>query len=37
MCELLFSKKAVGRHAKDGEVLDLFRTKVAPGVAVYKR
>ena len=34
---LLFSKKAQGRHADPGEVLTLFRERVAPGVAVYER
>jgi selenoprotein W-related protein len=35
--ELLFSKKAVGRHAEPGEVLRLFRERLGPGVAVYER
>ena len=35
--ELLFSKKSVGRHANEGEVLALFRERVAPDVAVYER
>ncbi len=35
--EVLFSKKAIGRHAKDGEVLRLFRQRIAPDVAVYER
>jgi selenoprotein W-related protein len=35
--ELLFSKKAIGRHANEGEVLELFRTEVVPAVAVYER
>jgi selenoprotein W-related protein len=35
--ELLFSKKAVGRHARDGEVLSLFRERIVPGVDVYER
>lgn len=34
---LLFSKKQLGRHAHGGEVLELFRGRVAPGVAVYER
>ena len=34
--ELLFSKKAIGRHARDGEVLALFRDRIVPGVAVYE-
>lgn len=35
--DLLFSKKALGRHAHDGEVLELFRERVVPGVPVYER
>ena len=35
--ELLFSKKAEGRHAEEGEVLARFREHVVPGVAVYER
>jgi selenoprotein W-related protein len=35
--QLLFSKKAVGRHAEPGEVLRLFREQVVPGVNVYER
>ena len=35
--ELLYSKKAVGRHAHDGEVLTLFRERIVPGVAPYER
>jgi len=35
--ELLYSKKSTGRHAKDGEVLELFRDRYAKGVAVYER
>lgn len=35
--ELLFSKKAVGRHAEDGEVLRLFRERIVPGVPVFPR
>lgn len=34
---LLFSKKQVGRHAHDGEVLQLFREQIVPGVTVYER
>jgi selenoprotein W-related protein len=34
---LLFSKKAVGRHAEPGEVLRLFREQIGPGVNVYER
>ena len=35
--ELLFSKKQIGRHAHDGEVLGLFRERIVPDVAVYER
>jgi hypothetical protein len=35
--ELLYSKHAIGRHADDGEVLELFRERVVPGVPVYER
>jgi selenoprotein W-related protein len=35
--EVLFSKRAAGRHAKPGEVLALFRERVVPGVDVYER
>ena len=35
--EVLFSKKAIGRHAEEGEVLALFRERVVPGVAAYER
>jgi selenoprotein W-related protein len=34
---LLYSKKTVGRHAGEGEVLRLFREQVVPGVPVYER
>ena len=34
---LLFSKKAVGRHAEPGEVLRRFREQIVPGVTVYER
>ena len=34
---LLFSKKAEGRHAEDGEVLARFRDQIVPGVPVYER
>jgi selenoprotein W-related protein len=33
--KLLFSKRASGRHAKPGEVLDLFRDRLEPGVREY--
>ncbi len=35
--ELLYSKKATGRHAEPGEVLALFRERIVPGVTVYER
>ena len=35
--EVLFSKRAAGRHAEPGEVLGLFRERVVPGVDVYER
>ncbi len=34
---LLYSKHATGRHAQPGEVLELFRTNIVPGVEVYDR
>ena len=33
--EILYSKKAEGRHAKPGEVLDRFRKQIVPGVREY--
>ncbi len=35
--EVLFSKKANGRHADPGEVLELFRTQYAQGVEANER
>jgi predicted Rdx family selenoprotein len=35
--ELLYSKHAMGRHAEPGEVLALFRRRIAPGVGPYER
>ena len=35
--KLLFSKKAVGRHAELGEALALFRKHIPPGTPVYPR
>ena len=35
--EMLFSKRAQGRHAKPHEVLHLFRDTIAPTVEVYPR
>lgn len=34
--EVLYSKRATGRHAEPGEVLDLFRSRYAQGVEVYE-
>jgi selenoprotein W-related protein len=34
--EVVFSKHQVGRHAKPGEVLELFRRLVGPDVPVYE-
>ncbi len=33
--DLLYSKHATGRHAEPGEVLDLYRSTHAVGVATY--
>lgn len=33
--ELLYSKHSTGRHAEDGEVLSLFRSRYGAGVAEY--
>jgi len=35
--ELLYSKRATGRHAKEGEVLALFCERIVPDVEVYER
>ncbi len=35
--EVLYSKKATGRHAHPGEVLELFGDKYAKGIEVYER
>jgi len=35
--ELLFSKRAAGRHAKPGEVLQIFRDVIAPTIETYPR
>jgi selenoprotein W-related protein len=35
--QVLFSKQSVGRHAKPGEVLTLFRQLVGSEVAVFPR
>lgn len=31
--EVVFSKKALGRHAKPGEVVDLLRERMGPEIA----
>ena len=33
--ELLYSKRATGRHAEPGEVLELFRERYAKDVTPY--
>jgi selenoprotein W-related protein len=33
----LYSKAASGRHAEPGEVLELFREQIVPGVPEYER
>jgi predicted Rdx family selenoprotein len=35
--QVLFSKHQVGRHAKPGEVLNLFQQLVGPALSVYER
>jgi len=35
--ETLFSKRAIGRHAQPGEMLDLFRERIVAGVDAYER
>jgi selenoprotein W-related protein len=35
--ELLFSKRELGRHAHDGEVLELFRAHIDPRISEYPR
>jgi hypothetical protein len=35
--EVLFSKKAIGRHAEPGELLALFRQRIGPDVEPYPR
>ena len=34
--EILYSKRVTGRHAKPGEVLELFRSRYASNVEVYE-
>jgi selenoprotein W-related protein len=33
--EMLYSKRAIGRHAESGEVLELFRDRYAGDVTPY--
>jgi len=33
--KLIYSKHETGRHAKAGEVVELFRTRLEPGVREY--
>lgn len=33
--DLMFSKKGLGRHAEEGEVLGLFEQKVGPDVPKF--
>jgi selenoprotein W-related protein len=35
--DVVYSKKATGRHAKPGEVLSIFRDRYASNVDVYER
>ena len=35
--EMLYSKHQTGRHAHDGEVLELFTAHVGPDVERYRR
>ena len=35
--DVLYSKHKTGRHANDGEVLELFRDRYGQGVEVYER
>ena len=35
--EVLFSKKAIGRHAEPGEVLALFQEFIGPDVEQYPK
>jgi selenoprotein W-related protein len=34
--ELIYSKKAMGRHAEPGEVLELFERRLPPGTRRYE-
>jgi len=33
--DLLYSKHETGRHAEDGEILELFRGLIGPDIDVY--
>lgn len=35
--EMLFSKKQLGRHAQEGEILQLFENLLGPEVEPYPR
>jgi selenoprotein W-related protein len=35
--EVLYSKRATGRHAEPGEVLQLFRERYVPDLEPYER
>lgn len=35
--QLIFSKKAIGRHAEPGELLQLFQEVIGPEVETYPR
>jgi len=35
--EVLYSKQVTGRRAKPGEVFELFRDRVVPGIEPYER
>lgn len=35
--ELIYSKHATRRHAEPGEILELFRSRLAADVAPYER
>ena len=35
--EILFSKRARGRHAKPHEVVQLFRDTIVPTIEIYPR
>jgi predicted Rdx family selenoprotein len=34
--QMLYSKGLAGRHAKPGEVLELFRSRYAQGIELYE-